>query len=316
MSIVASLRRFERIRCLGEGGAGVVYEALDRERGTRVALKMLRRVTAESLTFLKREFRAMQDVHHPNLASLGELVYEADECFFTMELVEGVDWLEYVQSSRSLVAELPPTGSDRGSALTRAASIAGRESQPRFDEERLRDGLRQLAEALTALHAAGLVHRDVKPSNVRVTHDGRLVLLDFGLVVLTNASNPWTQEAAGTPAYMAPEQVGTAGVGPEADWYAVGVLLFEALTGNLPFMGPALDVMIRKQREQPPLASTVAAGVPPDLDALCSALMRVAPTTRPKGQEVLRALGAVSIPRSRRAWGSQTQAVPFVGRVE
>jgi eukaryotic-like serine/threonine-protein kinase len=316
MSIVASLRRFERIRCLGEGGAGVVYEALDRERGTRVALKMLRHVTAESLTFLKREFRAMQDVHHPNLASLGELVYEGDECFFTMELVEGVDWLEYVQASRSLVAELPPTGSDRGSALTRAVSIAGSESQPRFDEERLRDALRQLAEVLTALHGSGLVHRDVKPSNVRVTHDGRVVLLDFGLVVLTNASNPWTQEAAGTPAYMAPEQVGTAAVGPEADWYAVGTLLFEALTGTLPFTGPALDVMMRKQREQPQSPSAAAPGVPPDLDALCNALMQVSPSARPKGQDVLRVLGAVSASQSRRVWGSQTQAVPFVGRVE
>src|SRR6516225_740994 len=111
MSIFMAAKRFERIRCLGEGGAGVVYEALDRERGTRVALKTLRQVTAESLAFLKREFRAMQDVHHPNLVSLGELVSQGDECFFTMELVEGVDWLDYVRSSRALVTELSLTGS-------------------------------------------------------------------------------------------------------------------------------------------------------------------------------------------------------------
>ena len=78
MAIVAPAGRFERIRRLGEGGTGVVYEALDRERGTRVALKTLRQVTAKSLAELKNEFRAMQRVHHPNLVSLGELVVVTD----------------------------------------------------------------------------------------------------------------------------------------------------------------------------------------------------------------------------------------------
>src|SRR6516225_8286693 len=197
MSIVAALKRFERIRCLGEGGGGVVYEALDRERGTRVALKTLRRLTAESLTFLKREFRAMQDVHHSNLVNLGELVSDGDECFFTMELVEGVDWLDYVRSSQALVATLSPNGSDRPVAMTQTAPIGAASSTPIFHEDRLRDALRQLAEAITALHDAGLVHRDVKPSNIRVTHEGRVVLLDFGLVVPTEGSS-WTVEAAGT----------------------------------------------------------------------------------------------------------------------
>src|SRR5689334_10904553 len=117
MSIVAAAKRFERIRCLGEGGGGVVYEALDRERDTRVALETPRHVTAESLAFLKREFRAMQDVHHPNLVNLCELVFDGNECFFTMELVEGVDWLEYVRSSRTLVARLSRTASDRPLAV-------------------------------------------------------------------------------------------------------------------------------------------------------------------------------------------------------
>jgi serine/threonine protein kinase/tetratricopeptide (TPR) repeat protein len=316
MPIVAANQRFERIRCLGEGGAGVVYEALDRERGTRVALKALRKVTAESLTFFKREFRAMQDVHHPNLVNLGELVSDGDECFFTMELVEGVDWLDYVRSSRALVAELSPTGSDRRMARTLTAPIGVISNTPIFDEARLRDGLRQLAEAIAALHEAGLVHRDVKPSNIRVTLEGRVVLLDFGLVARTEESS-WTEEAAGTPDYMAPEQVSSTKVGPEADWYAVGAILFEALTGSTPFAGSALEVMMRKQREQPPAPRDLNDEIPMDLDALCSALIRVLPSERPKDQEILRALGGARSSMSPKTHGPPTQSTrpaPFIGR--
>jgi len=333
MSTSTAVRRFERVRCLGEGGGGVVYEALDRERGTRVALKTLRHLTAEALAQLKREFRAMQDVHHPNLVTLGELVSQGDECFFTMELVEGVDWLEYVSSSRPLVEEFARTGSDGRSAVTLTGPIASGTSLRGFDDERLRRTLSQLVEAVMALHDAGLVHRDVKPSNVRVTLDGRVVLLDFGLVVLRNkGSNTWTQEAAGTPAYMAPEQFDSAKVGPEADWYAVGALLYEGLTGTLPFTGPVLEVMARKQRQEPPSPSAASEGVPPDLDALCSALMRIKPSARPRGPEILRVLSRARPTPSRRPSAapsprpsaspsprpslSPTQAPPFVGRVD
>jgi eukaryotic-like serine/threonine-protein kinase len=307
--------RFERLRRLGEGANGVVYEALDRERGTRVALKALRFVTAQSLAELKREFRAMQGVHHPNLVSLGDLVVEDDECFFTMDLVEGVDFLEYVRPTRSLVDDLSLEDTNRPSAHLLAAPIIAGVVERSFDEGRLRQGLRQLAEALFALHAAGLVHRDVKPSNVRVTPDGRVVLLDFGLVV-SHGSNTWTQETAGTPAYMAPEQATAANVGPEADWYALGVLLFEAMTNTFPFVGTSLDIMMQKQREEAPAPSAVADDVPPDLDALSAALMRRDSATRPKGYEVLLALGGALSSGSRNARGSQTQTAPFVGRLD
>ena len=109
----------------------------------------------------------MQNVRHPNLVTLGEIACEGDQTFLTMELVEGTDFLEHV---------CPRSGAAGNS---------------HFDEARLRDGLRQLAEGLTALHEAGLVHRDVKPSNVRVTREGRVVLLDFGLVIDDAAVSSW-----------------------------------------------------------------------------------------------------------------------------
>jgi hypothetical protein len=290
---------------------GVVYEALDRERGTRVALKTLKHLTADSLARLKREFRAMQDLHHPNLVSLGELVSEGSQWFFTMELVDGGDLIDYVRPA--------PKPSDLSSATEPsersipAIETASSPSAPArsFDESRLRNAFRQLAEALIVLHAAGLVHRDIKSSNVRVARDGRLVLLDFGLVVDTRADAVWTQHAAGTPAYMAPEQVASAQVGPEADWYALGILLFEALTGRFPFDGTSLEIAMRKQKEQPHAPSTLAPGVPRDLDELCVALLRFEPGARPRGAEVLRVLGGAS---TASISGSPTQTAPFVGR--
>src|SRR4051812_40015254 len=90
-------KRFRILRRVGEGGMGEVYEALDTERGERVALKMLRSATADSIVRFKREFRALQDIHHPNLVTLGELVSEGDRWFFTMELVNGVDFVTWVR---------------------------------------------------------------------------------------------------------------------------------------------------------------------------------------------------------------------------
>src|SRR5262245_51726386 len=89
--------RFELVRVLGTGGMGVVYEALDRERNVRVALKTLRTLDAEALTRFKNEFRSLQDIQHPNLVSLGELLEENGQLFFTMELVRGVDFFEWVR---------------------------------------------------------------------------------------------------------------------------------------------------------------------------------------------------------------------------
>jgi Cdc6-like AAA superfamily ATPase len=285
---------------------GIVYEALDRERNTRVALKTLKDWTGESLLRFKNEFRALQDLQHRNLVKLGELIEESGQWFFTMELVSGSDFIGWVR---------PMTQPNEDDIETGAFDAPRSAHAPRYDEQRLRSGLLQLVHGLTVLHAAGKVHRDVKPSNIMVTPDGRIVLLDFGLAVSSEPDAMATQSSKvlGTAPYMAPEQAAGIPVGPEADWYSVGVILYQALTGTLPFDGPAVEVLMAKQREEPVPPRARVPTVPADLNALCVELLRISPAARPSGQELLRRLdhNAVADASSQPSF---LQAPDFVGR--
>ena len=277
---------------------GAVYEALDRVQNARVALKTLLKLTPDTIGLFKREFRALQDVRHPNLVSLGELFDLDGSWFFTMELVEGTDFLSWVRPGWD---ELP------ADPLT--TTVPG--PRGKLDEERLREAIVQLARGLGAVHAAGKVHRDIKPSNIRVTPAGRVALCDFGLVAeLENDEAASHSAVVGTAVYMAPEQAHGSRVGPAADWYAVGVVLYEALTGRLPFVGAPLQVLLEKQRREPAPPSTFAK-ISPELDQLVSALLATDPARRPTGDEVLRRLGA-SAPSAKTP--STPQLLPFVGR--
>ena len=187
----AGSSRFEVLSCLGKGGMGAVYEALDRERGIRVALKTLplAAMSAERLLLFKREFRALQDLQHPNLVQLGELFEEGGQWFFTMELVDGIDFLAYVNQAQ-VDADAHP--GEEEEPATSALLLPEREGEPdsapaaaafpaaiptatvHYDERRLRSSLIQLAQALAALHSAKKVHRDLKPSTVTPDWSARL----------------------------------------------------------------------------------------------------------------------------------------------
>ena len=284
--------RFRVVSRLGSGANGEVYEAIDAESDSRVALKTLREASPDMLFLLKREFRAVQDLRHPNLVSLGELLEEEGQWFFTMELVDGVDFLQYV--SRWRPSQAPQTTHVRRSNPGSVAPAPPRDDGPSvsLDEGRLRRALGQLVAALRALHAAGKVHRDVKPSNILVSREGRLVLLDFGIVADARGRTfEDDDELVGTPVYMAPEQVTSGEIGPAADWYAVGVLLYQALTGRLPFSGSITAVLSAKVVQAPEPPREVAPGVPSDLDALCVDLLAIDPVKRPDGKAIARRLG-------------------------
>src|SRR6185436_12408180 len=267
--------RFLIQRRLGEGGFGVVYEARDLQNDASVALKTLRHFTPDSLYRFKREFRSLADITHPNLIQLYELVSDADEWFFTMELVRGKTFVEHVcdgdwpEIPTSLLTHTLTL--EREGAASPPDAVAQRVSPAHID--RLETALLQLVEGVAALHRAGSIHRDLKPSNVLVSAAGRVVVLDFGLLMDFQDGKTQSLRVAGTPAYMSPEQAAELPLTPASDWYSVGVMLFECLTGRLPFAGSFVELIVAKQIDGPS-PSRFVSGVPAHLDSLCRDLMR------------------------------------------
>ena len=208
-------------RELGRGSSGVVYEAFHRPLARRVAIKVLRTAfdtDPEALEWFRREARTCAQVRHPNIVQ----VYEAGEIegrlYYTMERLEG----------RTL------------------ADLVARREGP--DLPHLFAGMADVADALDALHRAGIIHRDVKPSNILLQPDGRMVLADFGLArAVGRSSLTRTGQTVGTPHYMSPEQMlgRRDEVDARSDIYALGATLYEAMTGRLPFQTDELTALVR-----------------------------------------------------------------------
>jgi serine/threonine protein kinase len=330
--------RFVIERRLGTGGMGVVYQAYDRQRSERVALKTLRNIDPAEIYRLKQEFRQLVDFTHPNLVALYELISAGEQWFFTMQLVDGVNFLEFVRPISptpdfDAIAGVARRGEpvqletmDHRSLVT----AIGDETElfveqtlenlsPQLDIDRLRVALRQLAEGVHALHGTGKLHRDIKPSNVLVDQHGRVVLLDFGLVTELDDQRRRRRgpvRVAGTPAYMAPEQAAGHQLTPATDWYSVGVLLFISLTGKLPFGGKREEVLDAKQRIEPPPPCDIADGIPADLSALCVDLLRRSPDQRPDGRAILHRVGSSLASSTNFATlrSPSLRDTPFVGR--
>ncbi|PTL79660.1 serine/threonine-protein kinase PknK [Vitiosangium sp. GDMCC 1.1324] len=294
----AGTNRFEVRALLGEGATGRVYRVLDREMSRDVALKTLRLPAAEALYRLKREFRARAGIVHPNLLQLHELFVEGDSCFFTMEAIDGVDFLQWARGGLGLGGTRgstleASTGDTPGSSTSPAQAEAPARQPPppgppleadAGSWERLRHALVQLLQALQALHAAGLVHRDIKPANVLVTPQERVVVLDFGLAAALHAPGPERSRPhrpVGTPFYMAPEQVTGGAVTPAADLYAVGAMLYEVLTGAPPFAALGGSPLEHKVHRLPPHVLELAPQAPEDLAGLAMELLSPDPGHRP-----------------------------------
>ena len=348
-------RRYELLGELGEGGFGVVFKALDHQLNTIVALKTLKTPDAEMLSKFKREFRALADLAHPNLVALHDLVAddETGRLFFTMELIDGVDFLEHTRKqsthpsksppklssfvegpTRSLLAMQAyldtrsisdiglPTGEDeekpRNNPKHPAEHSDPAESRAPFHLGRLLSSLRQLAQGVDTLHRMGLLHRDLKPSNVLVTPDGRVVILDFGLVAdLRHNKLNLDQDlkAAGTPAYMSPEQAYQRALTEASDWYSVGVILYQALTGRLPFEGTYAEILQKKQTRKPSPPREWFDEIPEWLDQLTLDLLQPIPKDRPKSIDILERIGAQIPADSQMRSESLAGQMPLIGRM-
>jgi eukaryotic-like serine/threonine-protein kinase len=339
--------RFKIRRRLGSGGMGIVYEAHDRETDKVLALKALTRTEPGDIFRFKREFRALADVSHPNLVSLYEFMSDGQFWFFTMELVRGVTFIEYVRpgfrtrrtqnsgtatllkaneetdaadhEAETVELELESIESEIPTGASVASPVASRVDHSRLDLFRLRAALKQLAEGLHGLHETGKLHRDIKPSNVLVTRDGRVVILDFGLVAeVTGRGEHDSLSFAGTPDFMSPEQGAQLPITKASDWYSVGVMLYQALTGRLPFKGKYFEVIMDKQSLDPPAPVVLVPETPDDLNDLCVRLLRRRPQDRPSGREVLRVLGrgktgSFRLPLAIRQEPA-SEVLPFIGR--
>ncbi|MDJ0973294.1 MAG: serine/threonine-protein kinase [Planctomycetota bacterium] len=216
---------------LGRGASGVVYEAVHRELGRRVALKILRTGFDTHQTArerFRREARACAQVRHDNIVEIYEAGVEEDRPFYAMRLLEGESLEDMIRKD-----ELP----DLDTLCTQMADIAG---------------------ALHTLHQAGIVHRDVKPSNLMVQPSGRFVLADFGLARTADAASlTQTGDALGTPLYMSPEQMlgKRQEIDGRTDVYGLGATLYQSVTGKTPFDTRDLGKLLRMvltERPTPP----------------------------------------------------------------
>ncbi|HTN84578.1 MAG TPA: protein kinase, partial [Sorangium sp.] len=249
--------RFELERIAGSGGMGDVYRARDRHDGEPVALKLLRSSDVQLVARFQREARLLAELRHPAIARhVAHGVSEQGQHYLAMEWLEGED----------LAARLArgPLGVDEALAL-----------------------VHRVAEALSLVHARGVVHRDLKPANLFL-HGGQLdqvKILDFGIARDAAATGGLTEPgvAIGTPAYMAPEQVrGELDIDARADVYALGCLLFECLTGKAPFWAEhAFAVLVKVLFEDAPRPSALRAEVPEAIDLLTERLMAKDRAVRP-----------------------------------
>jgi serine/threonine-protein kinase len=237
--------RYEIIGLLGAGGMGTVYKARDRELGELVAVKTLKReAAADDPSMLERfrdEIRLARRITHRSVVRTHDVGQSGGIRYITMEYVDGTSLAELIASRGRLAP-----------AVT--VSIG-----------------KQLARALEAAHEQGVLHRDVKPQNLIVTGDGLLKVMDFGIARLAGGAKGVTQSGVivGTPAYMAPEQLGSEALDARADVYAAGVVLYECLTGQAPFRGgSAYEIIASVLADDAPPPHAVRPGVPESLSAV------------------------------------------------
>jgi serine/threonine protein kinase/tetratricopeptide (TPR) repeat protein len=309
-------------KMLAEGGMGVVHRAVHDATGEPVALKLVRVTSEGMLASFRREIFALRSLEHPSVVRVVADGVHDGQPWYAMTLLHGETLGDYIDAQHARTPA--PTGYDllrsNSTSVTQAPVAHAHTERPPGDpivtadtlssapvmtEDRLIEilgVLRALCSPLAYVHSRGLVHRDLKPDNVLIRRDGVPVLVDFGLAQLFDADRSRAVldvagRVLGTPAYMAPEQIRGDLVDARADLYAVGCLLFEALTGQPPFDGNAQEVLRQHLYEPAPRPSSMVAGLPPKLDELVAKLLHKTPSRRlGYAQDVAYALAELGAP--------------------
>ncbi|MBX3191161.1 MAG: protein kinase [Labilithrix sp.] len=264
--------RYEVLGLLGSGGMGTVYRARDRELEEMVALKVLRKELASSpgaLERFRREVKLARRVTHKNVARTFDIGEHEGDRFLTMELIEG----EMLGSHLARKGRLP---------LAEVVAVA-----------------LDVCAGLSAAHAAGVLHRDLKPENVIIARDGRAVITDFGIARAASEAElgKTVGGIVGTPAYMAPEQVeGSRDLDARTDLYALGVMLFELLSGAAAWTGEsAISIAAARILRPPPDVRTHLPSAPPTVAEVILKLMARQPADRfASAEEAAAAIGALT----------------------
>lgn len=254
-TVVQPLRagRFELHELLGTGGAGAVWKALDRQLNRWVAFKIpLTNTSIDADKFLE-EARTAARLRHPNIVGVLDVGQDEQGCFIVQELIEGL-------------------------------TLSDKLRQSRYDARAAAELVSTIAAAVAYAHQTGIVHRDLKPQNILIDAHDRPMILDFGLACEWFVSLPQDHQGKilGTPAYMAPEQAAgqSQRAEPRTDVYALGVILFQMVTGELPFRGDVPSVLHQVQHVDPPLALDLNPQVPVELSTLCESCLEKSITRR------------------------------------
>ncbi len=251
--------RYRLIERVGSGGMAAVYRAQDTILGRTVAVKVLHPGLTGDETFLakfRQEAQAVANLAHPNIVTVHDIGQDGDRHYIVMEFVEGF-------TLKQIIRNQPP---NMPMSIERALDLAI-----------------QICAGLGYAHRAGLVHCDVKPQNVLVTRDERVKVTDFGIArAMSEATVSVKQELVwGTPQYFAPEQARGQKATPASDVYSVGIILFEMLTGGLPFLGENHTAIALKHiQEPPPLPSDINPNVPPQLEEIILKVLLKEPMLR------------------------------------
>ena len=264
--------RYRIVALLGRRGMGEVFRAEDMKLGETVALKFLPESLVshgEALELFHHEVKAARKIAHANVCRVHDIGEDQDVHYLTMEYIDG---------------------EDLASLLRRI----GRLPQPKAIEI-----ARQLCAGLAAAHERGVLHRDLKPANVMIDSRGRAKISDFGLAVL--AGEHASGDTAGTPAYMAPEQLTRGQVSVQSDLYSLGLVLYEILTGERPFSGTTRAELEERLHSGPPRPpSGIVEGLDPNVEVVVQRCLEPDPRQRPRSALEVAARLPAAIPWLRR----------------